>query len=125
MNELKDYLNSNRTRTITLDLNELVDRAIKYWDYISELVEKKSNKKLLVPSGSNINTNDINDTFVYLEWNIGSLYLTMEIYEDYDCVTYYYWDENGRTNWCHNDHRIGTELDSYVLETLLLFTEDK
>ena len=124
MNELKDYLNSNREITITIDLNELVDRAIKYWDYISELVEKKSSRKLLVPCNS-INKNDLNDISISLVWSTSNSFLTVEIYQDYDFVRYDHWDDIKIPDWCHNDHRIGTELDSWVLDTLLLFTKDK
>lgn len=124
MNELKDYLNSNREYVITLDLNDLVDKAIKYLDYISELVEQKSNKKLFLPDYS-LYFKDFNTISVDIDWYKGNHSLFLKIYEDYDFARYDYWDETDKPNWCHNDHKIGTELDSHVLDTLLLFTEDK
>jgi len=122
---LMSYLNANREVTITLDLNDLVDKALKYLDYIYELVEEKSNKKLSLPS-YHIGTEDIVDnSFVYLCWDKGSHSLILNLYQDYDFARYDYWNTDKTSDWCHYDHLIGSELAPYVLDTLLLFTEDE
>jgi len=124
MSGLMSYLNANREVTITLDLNDLVDKAIRYLNYIYELVEEKCGKKLIAPS-YHIDTEDTHDPFVYLCWDKGSDSLILSLYQDYDFARYDYWNTNKTPDWCHYDHQIGSELASYVLDTLLLFTEEE
>lgn len=118
------YLESHRKIIIEIDTSELVDVAIKVWDFLKATVQEVYNETLITPEvifdGDESESLDFN--WVILKFQKENKQLELVIFKDKSGVSFYYKDQllkKSETHW----YSLDKPLTNWFADTLLLFTE--
>lgn len=115
-----DYLELNREIVINIDVNELVDSAIKAWKFMKNDFKQQCGKELTTPEVL-FNTNEIEYLQVDMDWDNDKHHLDIEIIDGGSNAYVYYRDKINRTGldrW----YTLNTPLPDWLLDKLSLFT---
>lgn len=119
--DLLENLDSYREFTIKVDANLLVDKTIKHWKFIKDLIKQDYSKELVTPEVS-FSSNEIEYLQMDLSWDKKEHYLCIEIFEGRTNTYAYYVNENTKEELSYS-YNLDKPLPNELLNKLLLFTE--
>jgi len=119
LDEVVNYLESNRELVIKIDSSDLVDTAIKAWNFIKEDFREQYNKKLVSPE-IQFDTTNLEYLQANLVWDKESYYLRIEVVENMS-YCYIYFEDNVERVTLDKWYTLNTPLPDWLINKLSLF----